>query len=416
MKLPHHHAITVADQLLSSTQNFLLMLAIARVSSVETFGHYAIAYLVYTALILLAQSAISEPALILGGDDAPAVLPVLGAGLGLLLSPFVAAIAIASAGPSPGAIVGIFATPLVAVDCYRFAAFSCRRPLPALGIDALWVGVQLTILGALFAFGRSLSAASLLTSWGLGATVAAVVILLPRRRSIGRRELTERIVLTRPLIPRLVIETVLMNAAPYAVIGALAGVAGAVAVGSYRGAATLFGPLNTIANSLRILAVPALRKASRETLLRGSVAISTIALIPAASLATVLLVLPTHIGVHLMGATWRPAQRLVLPVGWQYVALALSIGPFVALRVRADLTRSMPTRIRASLLLLTLGTAGAALGGAKGAAFGAAAASTMSAVDWWAQCLLSTRRNGSADENEGAATRRVPEEPRIDGF
>jgi hypothetical protein len=90
--------------------------------------------------------------------------------------------------------VAAFLPPLLVHDTARYGYLAARRPRRALGIDSVWVGVQM--VGVLILSGAAtVTAGGLFACWGAGATAGATVFLLRSRirpwRGSPRRWLAE---------------------------------------------------------------------------------------------------------------------------------------------------------------------------------------------------------------------------------
>ena len=90
--------------------------------------------------------------------------------------------------------------------------------------------------------------------------------------------------------------------------------------------------------------------------------------------------LPTSVGVALLGDTWQSARALVVPFAAQYTGLAAYMAVFLGLKSFDARNQTVQVRAVFAVATLLLGSLGAALWSSAGAAWGLAAAGWIAAV------------------------------------
>jgi len=149
-----------------------------------------------------------------------------------------------------------------------------------------------------------------------------------------------------------------------------------------------------VPEAVRALAV------SLRQLVATTAIISGVLLAAVVSWGLVILLAPTHLGTAVLGPTWEPARRVVLPLVVMEALNAANTGAFVGLRALAAVRRSVRARLFASACFVTGGVGGAALGGTRAAAWGLAIAAGVNDVVWWQQQWGALRDHRAAMEKE----------------
>jgi O-antigen/teichoic acid export membrane protein len=166
----------------------------------------------------------------------------------------------------------------------------------------------------------------------------------------------------------------------------VSGVAGLAAVGSIRAAELLLGPVNVVVMGIANMAVPEVVRLLR----RSTRHVRSFCLVVAGGQAGValafgltLLLLPGRFGSQLLGPSWEPAQRLLLPVTLTAANTGLSVAAITGLRALGAASVSLRARLIAAGAAMTGGLVGATVSGASGAAWGVFAGTAIGAVTWW---------------------------------
>lgn len=409
----------LGSQGLSSISNFALVILVARTSTREAFGAFAIGY----SVLWLAHGAIrgfvGETLVVtIAGrtgskrDTAPA----LGAAVLLGLAAAVVVGGVGSVWPHPllGRWLLIFAVALpvlVLQDACRFAAFALHRPSIAATSDGAWLAFQVVAWGSLAAVGV-VDAETLTIAWIVACGGAAAAVM----RDVGSPSLrtgANWIARHAQLGASFTTEAFLSLGTTHATTYAVGIAAGLPAAGALRAAESLYGPLRSLAWGLRSIALP---EATRRAVVGGQSAMRTyaarvsVALSASAVAATAaMMVLPDQVGRMLLGETWTMAATVVLPVGLALLGLLSSVGSRLALRALHATRLALQLRTVSGLLSISLGVGGAMLG-LRPAAYGLAVAQLIGSALGW---VMVARMSAVEDPSPGEA--QLEEETRTAG-
>ncbi|ADB31810.1 hypothetical protein Kfla_2745 [Kribbella flavida DSM 17836] len=401
---------SLADQGLSSLSNLAVGVLVARSSSVADFGVYALAFGGYTIALNVSRAVATEPLGVrysgqrtpqwhkaVRASTATAFLAGVAAMLvGLLIAAFPGI-------PSAGVLVAFAVTMpgLLLQDAWRFAFFVVGDGRRAFVNDLVWLVAMAVLFAGLYATGTA-SAFSLTLCWGLGAVVAAIAGrfqagLLPRLQLV-RDWLKEH----RDLTPKYVGEMLAVSGTIQVYMLGITAVASIVAVSGIRGAQVLLGPVNVLNQGIRAIAVPEASRALKHSyrrLWRVGLVISGGVGAGALAWGAIFLLLPEAVGRELLGpAVWAEASAVMIPVILLQALGASNSGAFAILRALAAAGRGLRVRLISSVVLITAGITGAALGGPLGAAWGLASAAFCTLLLWWYeahQALTTHRRTNS---------------------
>lgn len=371
-------SVTVVDQFLSSLSNLALSVVVARASTTEAYGSFALAYSVYAIVLGVGRALASEPLVIAhshhessaavrrGGGAAGAAV-VVGAAAGVAVAA-VGALLGGSTGPVL-VVMGVALPALLLQDALRYVGFVSRRPQVAAISDGLWLAAFLA--GALV-MGASAPVTAVLGWWAACGLVGAVLSmsvtpLLPSLRGglawLRRHGRTGR---------RLTAEFVLVQGGPQLVL-LVTSLAGSLTdAAALRGAATLMGPAVVAAAGVGAATLPeAVRiRADRHRLRRlvggatAAVALGSLAWGVAAGSV------PSSIGEQLLGDSWAVARDIVVPLAVAVAGTTAWSALMVGFRALDAVAESLRTTIPASVLLVVGGSVGGVLGGARGAVVG----------------------------------------------
>jgi O-antigen/teichoic acid export membrane protein len=361
----------------SSATNFGVSVVAVRELSTAEFGAFALALTTYYMCLGISRALASEPLMVrfgLGGEERRSHIAG-AAGTALVVGCVggaVAAIAGAAAGgPTARALllVGVAMPALLVQDAWRFAFFATARPVRAAANDTLWAVAQIAAFAGLVASHR-LDLTTALLAWACSAAIAAIggawqagVAPAPRR---VRRWLTS----TRDLGFRFVGEFVAVSGTSQAGTYVLGLIAGLAALGTFRAALVIFGPLNILflaANAIVIPELVRLRQRRPDLLFRTSAGIAVgLASIPLL-FGVVALALPARVGRDLMGQSWPAARPLIPAVAAAMAAAGVSAAFVGGLRALQAASRSFRLRLAAAPVVLCGYAIGSAADGALGA-------------------------------------------------
>jgi O-antigen/teichoic acid export membrane protein len=400
-------AITI-DQAVSSASNILITILAARVLGVRSFGLFGIAFLVYVTTQGASRALVGEP-LLLRPEEARArpgeVLGtglVLGACLGVFIGLAGAVTSVWNAEAGSALAVLALCTPLLVVqDLGRYLAFATQRPLRALTLDLVWLGLVIAAVGALIASDRD-TLCWFLAAWAGSGALAGMFVFVQHRRNRtepGLAWLRE----TWPFSWRYATSFASAQGAVLVASAALAGILGANALGAIRGALLLYGPVVQLqaasiaagvsdVSHLHLAGAAAVPSAGARRHVARSTVLTTVAAM--ASMA-VLVVLPDRIGTLVLGDTWEATQRLVYPVGAQMVLIGLISGVRSTLLGLRAVKKTLRIDIATSVILFIALVGGALVGGLVTALWSLAAGQGLVTVIWWT-VYIDHNRSGDA--------------------
>lgn len=394
---------TFFDQAVCSLTTAVLSIVVGRSVSPHEFGAFGIAFLVFTLLVGLSRAMVTDPMVVVysGGDDparadatskATALSTAFGLGTGLVTVLVGLAFGYTSTLGASLITLGVSLPGLLQQDAWRYAFFMARRARPVAVNDTVRAIVMFALLAALFARDRVTVPVMILT-WGLSAYVAAFLGVLqsriiPRARGAlawwqGHRELSLR----------LGADFGINQGAANGATMAVGPVSSLAAVGALNASRTLMGPLTLLFSGMTALVMPAMSARIRESLTR----IAGIVAIALGSLAAVwmlfLMVMPEAWGLWLLKENWAGAKGTILPTGVGMVCISMAIGPNLGLKARALGNAVLRVTVVQAPLLVVLGTGGAALADAPGAAWGFAAAQAVGLALTWREFLAAERHH-----------------------
>lgn len=343
----------IADQGASSLTNALLTILVARSTTSEDFGAFALLYALLAVGMGFASTANAEAFVLthIRPYSTIAALPMrqlLGTNvaIGFATSATIALIGALLSIDTALTLALALAAPLVlAQDGYRMLAFATEEPWRALLLDGMWLVAFIT---AWFL----LPPDAAIWAWIGGATIslaaAGVVFgLLPTARGLRSYLRTTR-AYRRPLVADFAIAAAAGQAVTFVAAFALGFLGPAV----LRVAATVSGPLAVLNTAGRLLMTPRLASDSRRNLrtaIAGSAALATLG----TGYALVALSTLEVYGTSLFGTTWVDSQGTTLIVTVAAITGLLSVGPFVWLRVAGR--ASLVVRWRAAQAACVIG-------------------------------------------------------------
>jgi len=389
-------AWTVADQGLSSLTNFAIAVVAARQAGVAEFGAFGIAFTSYLLLLGISRSVCTDPLVVrFSVDGTPGRRQAAKAATGAALAVSVPAavvcalVGLAFSGPLRVSMLSLAVCipGLLFQDSIRFAFFALGRPARAAANDLLWVGGQAVAFAGLFRL-TDPSPALLLLGWGLAATVAAIAGPFqsglwpsPLRARQWFRDQAE-------LSGRYLLDYFALAGQVHLVLYGLGVVAGLQALGAFRAAQLLLGPLNTLFFAALGTAVPEgarVRGDGAGTLYRMIRNLAIVLPSFAILWVTALAFLPDRAGRAILGDSWPAAHDLILLIGAMTAMTGVIAAADSGLRALAAARRGLRARVTLLPLVAIGGLGGAALGGAAGAAAGLLVANAIGGAIFWVQ-------------------------------
>jgi len=398
----------LADQGLSSVTNFALGVLVARSLAPPEFGAFAIAFSVYTIALGVARALTGEPMVVrfsaASSEDSKIAAGAV-TGTSILVGIVAGLVCIASGIVVRGALgsgltaLGLTMPGLLLQDAWRFVFFSGRRGVAAFLNDLAWAIILVFWIVFLLLAGKT-SVWWLVLAWGGSGSVAGLLGIFQARVVPAAGRATGWFRQQRDLIPRFIGEfgiTTLVAQVTIFAIGALAGLAD---VGTIRAGQLLLGPLNVIFLGIGLAGLPEAVRAlmvSEAKLRQACVFISAALALCALGVGAFGSVLPDRFGAALLGENWPFAQRVVVPLSIGMAGSGVIMGAGIGLRALAAARLSLRARLLVAPLVLATALSGAALWGARGAAWGFAFAYTIGSLVWWRYFLRGMRDHKRGD-------------------
>jgi len=322
--------VTIADQVVSSASNVLILMAIARLTSPSDFGVIALELaVVYTALAITRQ-ALGTPMMLTSADGAAGVEFAAERSLsvslifGAVLSSGILACGYIWARPDLAAPIALAAPFVLSQDLYRFAAMCLHRPGFALLWDAVWAVISFAILAGTWRGAEWLTGVSAVYIWSLCALACSVglgAMMRLRPRVVGllawwRHNLHHRV--------RFGSEAAIGSLTVLAVSGIATLLIGSVATGALRGAGVVVGPLNILMSAIPLIILPGAVRSSHTLsgMWRRLWLFAALLSLLAIAVALTGYLLPAAIGHLFLGETWDNVRPLLPFTGLEYLALA----------------------------------------------------------------------------------------------
>lgn len=358
------------DQVLASASNFLLMILLARVASLSTFGVLGIGYSVLTLAVSVERSALGVR---LGIDlarrrpdsdpDSPGHHVALASLCALALSLVAVAALLGLGWATPhelgGVLILALAAPIVLLeDVWRYAANAVRRPGVALAADGLWLAVVAVEL--VRSFLTPVAPQEAIVVWAGGAALACVVFLRSSVPvSIGVRGV--RAFLSRGRRAALAADGALGGLTPVVIGLIVSAVASVATYGTLRAAGTVFGVVNTLTSGVSLALVPALAVRPFRGAIRLAVSAAGALVAVAVLWGGAVLVAPGSVGHALLGESWSSAQHIIPLAILEYGAVGAWACGNAILRVNGQMGTNLRVRTAhlatCALLLIVVGLA-----------------------------------------------------------
>lgn len=396
--------VSVADQAVSSITNFGALIVAARHLDADSFGSFSTVYVIYTLAQAAIQAHVGQELVL---HDGPAEMRlaysaagirfsmIAGAGLGAVLLLCAGGLPAISASLVP---LALCLPLLMAHEVARNGAAVMRAPQLALALDLAWLALMVLCIAVVTSQTTAQWVISA-TWYGSGAVAGMLGFVLLQALKPPHDATPWRYLGKRFLGHRFLLETVAVRGVSQALALLLAALAGLAATGAYRGAATLFGPVNILLTSVSMFGSPRIvergLRESRRMLLPLAGALSLLALL----LTAVLWGLPGPVGEMVLGETWTSARALIPAFGVQSVALAFSTVYRIALRVVAP-RWTLPLQLATSAATVALFLIGFAYAGVYGAVWGFAGGAVVSAALMVWAYMRAMGRSGNSDSTD----------------
>lgn len=385
----------VADQVVSSLSNLIVLILVARSVDPAGFGAFAIAVEVYLVTVFIGRGMSSDVLVTAHAADAPDELGrAARAGATVILAAgSVCGLVVGVVGLSIGGVLGnslaalaILLPGLLIQDFVRSVFVVRQRPVGAFALDALWLLLEIPIL--LVATREHQDSVVMLALWGgCGVVVGGIGLAWTKLVPTGFTDARTWLIRHLSLWPYFVLENLIFRATILVVMGGLAATSGLAGVAGLRAATAIFSPVGVLGRGLVVIAVPELaRRAATPALVRKGVRQLAWLLTPLPLLlAALLLVAPDRVGESLFGASWDLASPLLLLTAISAAGSMYTIAITAGLRAFQAARAGLTARVAVTLLVLVVVLVGGWIAGAYGAAFALAASSPFQAAVWWWQ-------------------------------
>lgn len=386
----------IADQGVSSLTNFIVAVFVARSVSPNDFGAFAIAFTTYLTAMGFCRAVAAEPLVVRytsassdARQDAIAAANGLAVVVGVLLGGVCVLGGVAIGGTLGDTLIalGLLLPGLLLQDSWRFAFFAAGHGAAAFLNDLVW-GVVLVPVMLVVLFVAPPTAPTFVFAWGAAATVAAIFGIAQTRTIPRPQESLSWLRTNRDLASRFLAESMTMFGVGQIGVSVIGAVAGLSAVGAFRAAHILFGPVAVLGQATGLAGVPEsirIMRRGRERLFRAAIALSLAMLGAAVIWGGVLLVLPATLGEAILGPTWEGARSILVPLLIALCGTAANSGAVIGLRALAAARRSLRARIALSMIGLLISIGGVVTAGIQGVAWGSACSAWIGAAVWWSQ-------------------------------
>lgn len=390
----------LADQAASSMSNFLVGMYVARSLGLSAFGAFSLVWVTYGVVLNVSRGLATDPLVVRFSGvpeaswraaTARSTGTALGVGGAIGVGSVVVGLALGGSVGAAFVALGVVLPGLLLQDAWRFSFFAAGTGRKAFVNDVVW-GVAL--IPALVLAARAGSVAGFVLAWGGAAVVAgaygcvqAGILPRPARARAWLRE-------QRDLGYRYLLENVGVSGASLLRAYGLGLIVAVSAVGVVRGAELLMGPFLAVLMGLSLVTVPEAARVLRQApdrlarfcfLLGGGLAAAALLW------GGALLLVPDHLGEHVLGAVWYGSSELIMPISLGVAGAGLGVGAAAGLRALAAARRSLRCQIFASACYVGGGLGGAALAGTTGSAWGVAAANLVASAVWWLQLRSALR-------------------------
>ena len=387
----------IADQVVSSGNNFLVQLVIAQFASSGEFGAFAISFAVFSVAIGLFRAGATSPVAMrfASAGDAEfrrgasaavgttviagvlASLVIVAGALVLPLSRTIEHSLLALAVVLPGLLVQ---------DAWRQVLFARLRPAAATLLDAAWGLLQVAAVVALLLADQHSPVAYIL-GWGGAAFAASFVgVALSKHWPAPRlawKWLREQWSLTRYLVPEFV---VLQGGNQFATI-LVALVLGEAAAGSMRGGNLLTAPVAILGAGISSFAVPEFARRKHQLTARqwylGAAGLGGVVLVAGVVWGSMFLLLPDAFGETILRDSWAGTQVVLLALIVGQAGTSMAGGPTTMLYAMGRAKDTLRVHVVLAALVVVLPVTFAHLWGLQGAAWAIAVAFWAVVPFWW---------------------------------
>jgi len=331
---------TTLDYVMSSISNGLIVLAVARVASVDTFGAAALLVTISAAALGVGRGAVGTPIMLAAGSG-PAELrreagfastAMLVFGLAFSCVAVVASCLLGT--PGLGAAFALAIPLAVVADVFRYALISASKPHLALTWDALWALGSGTLFVITLFWRHTLTAVTILFCWALLAGISALGLAMSYRQTPYFRGIASwwRTMYRSRL--RYGIEGSLGQVNDLIVTSIATALIGTSAAAAIRGAALILTPFALLLGALPLVLIPeAVRGGASATELWSKLCrIGFVSSLSIVAIGSALWFLPARVGQLILGDSWDFARDVLPIISINYFAVTWGIVAMTHLR------------------------------------------------------------------------------------
>lgn len=349
----------LADQGVSSLSSLVAVLVVASNSDAATFGAFSLVYTGLTLALGVARGYFGIPiAVSAGSPEDVGPLKTFSGALGaiILLAPAIIVIlgllALLSHTPRSGfplLVAVAFVTPLILMqDAARFYLFATNRVGRALASDVAWLGCVL----ALWPLGGTLPTMTFALFWYLAPLVSLLVAVAGMRLRIDWAKSRRMLVPAREVKDASAV-SVLLSAGTTMLVGMiLLPSFGPQAVGTLRGAGTLFGPINSLVAFLDVGMLAMVTRGQRRHDLRASLLVGSTLVCIVLAWGTVAFRVPDEVGCFVLGETWIQARQILPVTMIEYLFIGLTASAVLFLKVRGNAASIFLVKVVSTSIIL----------------------------------------------------------------
>lgn len=414
---------SLANQGVSSATNIGIAIVAARALDPRSFGAFGLALAVYTLIVGISRSLVTDPLLVRYSarsttDNTVAAGRAAGSAVafGLLAATVVAGSALVLGGEAGEALraLAVVLPGLLLQDAWRHCFFAAARPAKAVANEVGWAGFQVVAVVVLAAGGH-LTLTWLVLAWGLSGTMAGLFGCLQTRSRPVLGAAWTWVAEHRDLGARYLLDFLSAAGASQVALFGLGVVAGLPALGAVRAGQIFFGPINVVFTGILLVLVPEgvrLSQVSEYRLLRLAAVSSVVLTLGALAMTGIGILLPESVGESLFGVTW-PATATIIPLlGASVAGGGAAAGAYAGLRSLGTAKASLRARLVMLPVAIVAPLVGAVVGDAVGFCAGLTVAAWVAAGIWW---RYFNRELAGLGQRRGAPGARTDGEPTAPG-
>lgn len=377
----------VSDQVLSSLTSFGTSFVAARLLGADRFGQVAAALSVGVIALAFGRALVGDTLLPYAAAKQPAEQRRMGedATAAALLLGVVAGVVCVLVGLLPFALtryvgwMGVWLPAILVQDAIRYRFYVTGEILGAVITDAVWVLGEAALIGYLL-LGPGVTEVSILTVWGLGALLGAIVGLALVRSRLRHTSPTRWLRESVHLSGWFTAQVSLAQAQAQGVVFVVGGVLSTAALGGLRSIQlVLVQPVQSLMLAAQSLLVPQFARAyaaGDRTAVERRARQLTLTFTGAAVVVAVLVVVLRHPLVSVVfGRTFLPYTPLMLPVAVSSLLFSARTPYTAACRGMQNARGALVIQIVYTSVTLPCLIVGSVVWGVEGAAWGLAIAS-----------------------------------------